>query len=63
VLAVPGWSSGLLSEHIGRTAPNPCPCHGYRYPFGGYGTANGAARRPGPKVADIAREASASPMA
>lgn len=57
---VPGWLSGLLSEHLGRTAPAPCACHGYRYAFGGYGTVNGAARRPGPKLADVAREAGVS---
>jgi integrase len=57
---VPGWLGSLLTAHIGRTALNPCTCHGYRYAFGGYGTANGAARRPGPKLVDVARAAGVS---
>jgi integrase len=57
---VPGWLGSLLAAHVGRTAPNPCACHGCRYAFGGYGTANGAARRPGPKLVDVARAAGVS---
>ncbi|MCU7731094.1 LacI family DNA-binding transcriptional regulator, partial [Actinoplanes sp. KI2] len=45
---------------VGRAAPTPCACHGYRYAFGGYGTVNGAARRTGPKLADVATAAGVS---
>jgi hypothetical protein len=50
----PGRLSSLLADHVTRTAPSRCACHGHRYVFGGFGTANGAARRTGPKLADVA---------
>ena len=57
---VPGWLTTLLSNHIARTAPTRCPCHAHRYAFGGYGTANGAARRHGPTLVEVARRAGVS---
>ncbi|GAB1641442.1 tyrosine-type recombinase/integrase [Krasilnikovia sp. MM14-A1259] len=57
---VPAWLSELLADHIARTAPRPCGCHGYRYVFRGYGTANGAARRTGPTLAEVAQAAGVS---
>jgi hypothetical protein len=51
---VPGWLGALLAAQV---VPGSCACHGYRYAFGGYGTANGAVRRSGPKLADVARAA------
>ena len=57
---VPAWLSGLLADHLARTRPKPCACHGYRYAFGGYGSANGAARRAGPRVTDVSRLAGVS---
>ncbi|GAA2666222.1 tyrosine-type recombinase/integrase [Actinoplanes palleronii] len=57
---VPTWLSDLQADLISRTAPQPCACHGLRYAFGGYGTANGAARRTGPKLVDVARAAGVS---
>jgi integrase len=56
----PAWLSQLVLDHIGRLPPKPCDCHGLRYVFRGYGVANGAARRPGATVADVARSAGAS---
>jgi hypothetical protein len=57
---VPGWLGSLLTEQAGHSPADPCACHGYRYVFGGYGTANGAARRPGSKLVDVARAAGVS---
>ncbi|GIJ52446.1 hypothetical protein Val02_93320 [Virgisporangium aliadipatigenens] len=57
---VPAWLSGLLSGHLARTAPTACRCHGLVYAFGGHGAPNGAARRPGPKLVDVARQAGVS---
>ena len=57
---VPDWLSRLLTDHLTRTAPKPCSCHGHRYVFGGYGTANGLARRAGPRLSDVARLAGVS---
>ncbi|WP_158840935.1 LacI family DNA-binding transcriptional regulator [Saccharothrix deserti] len=56
----PSWLSRLVSDHIARTAPQPCPCHGRTYVFRGLGAANGAARRPGAKLVDVARRAGVS---
>jgi integrase len=57
---VPGWLSGLVADHITRTAPRPCQCHGRTYVFRGLGAANGAARQPGAKLIDVARRAALS---
>ena len=57
---VPGWLSTLTRDHLARTSPSPCDCHSTRNAFGGYGTANGAARRSGPKLVDVARLAGVS---
>lgn len=57
---VPGWLDRLLSDHVARTQPRPCACHGLTYVFRGQGAANGAARRPGPKLVDVARRAGVS---
>jgi len=56
----PDWLGSLLTEHIGRTEPAPCPCHGFRYVFRGCTAANGARRRQGPRLADVARRAGVS---
>jgi len=38
---LPGWLSALVSDHITRTAPRPCPCHDLTYVFRGrYGGAH-----------------------
>lgn len=35
----PDWLSALVANHIARTKPSPCPCHGRVYVFQGQGTA------------------------
>lgn len=32
---LPGWLSGLISDHITRTQPTPCECHDRTFVFGG----------------------------
>ena len=56
----PGWLSGLLAGQVTRAGEKPCKCHGLRYLFSGHGAANGAARRPGAKLIDVARAAGVS---
>ncbi|HEX8345166.1 MAG TPA: LacI family DNA-binding transcriptional regulator [Actinoplanes sp.] len=59
-VAVPGWLSALVADHLARTEPKPCACHGRRYVFGGYRPANSGPRTPGPKLVDVARDAGVS---
>ncbi|MFC4050042.1 LacI family DNA-binding transcriptional regulator [Actinomadura syzygii] len=55
---LPPWLSNLLSDHITRTAPKPCPCHGGKYVFR---NRESAARPRGPATAaDVARRAGVS---
>jgi regulatory LacI family protein/integrase-like protein len=56
----PDWLSRLLSEHIARTQPRPCACHGRTYVFSGHRPANGSASNPGAKLVDVARRAGVS---
>jgi integrase len=57
---LPEWLSVLLADHLARTKPAPCKCHGRTYVFHGHSAANGAARRPGAKLVDVARRAGVS---
>lgn len=57
---VPQWLSRLVSGHIARASPQPCACHGRTYVFSGAHASNGAARRPGAKLTDVARRAKVS---
>ncbi|GIH19170.1 tyrosine-type recombinase/integrase [Rugosimonospora africana] len=57
---LPDWLAALLTDHIRRTEPAACACHGQTYAFRGNGSANGAARRAGPKLVDVARRAGLS---
>jgi integrase len=57
---LPDWLGGLLADHVGRVKPKACACHGYAYAFGGNRPANGATRRPAPKLVDVARRAGVS---
>jgi Bacterial regulatory proteins, lacI family len=57
---VPVWLAGLLSDHLVRVKPTPCPCHGQTYVFRSHGSANGSARSSGPKLVDVARRAGVS---
>ena len=56
----PDWLTELVAGHLARTQPQPCPCHGRTYVFRGHRAANGAPRRPGPKLIDVARRAGVS---
>ncbi|MFF9667207.1 LacI family DNA-binding transcriptional regulator, partial [Streptomyces althioticus] len=56
----PDWLSGLVADHITRTARKPCECHGLTYVFSGHGAANGSASRPGAKLVDVARRSGVS---
>ncbi|MEU8551827.1 LacI family DNA-binding transcriptional regulator [Streptomyces roseoverticillatus] len=56
----PRWLSALVADHVARVNPQPCPCHGRRYVFRGYGETNDAARVPSVKLADVARRADVS---
>lgn len=57
---VPDWLSALLSDHIARSRPRPCSCHGRAYVYRGFAAANGAVRQLGAKVTDVARRAGVS---
>ncbi len=55
----PGWLSALVADHIARTKPMPCPCHGKRYVFRGQGTARTGGHT-GAKLVDVAHRAGVS---
>ncbi|MTE20178.1 LacI family DNA-binding transcriptional regulator [Streptomyces sp. TRM43335] len=55
----PDFLSTLIADHIARTKPTPCPCHGKRYVFRGQGTARTGGHQ-GAKLADVARRAGVS---
>jgi integrase len=50
----PDWLAQLVSDHVARTAPRACACHGLVYVFRGYGPARGPEREHGTKLADVA---------
>src|SRR5947208_10338092 len=56
----PDWVTELVAGHLARAHPQPCPCHGRTYVFRGHRAANGATRRPGPTLIDVARRAGVS---
>ncbi|WP_371677846.1 tyrosine-type recombinase/integrase [Streptomyces sp. NBC_01276] len=56
---VPDWLSALVANHIARTKPSPCPCHGRAYVFQGHGTARTGGHQ-GAKLVDVARRAEVS---
>lgn len=51
----PGWLSRLVLDHIARTTPRACACHGRRFVFRGRGTAGPG--QSAPTLADVARRA------
>jgi integrase len=53
------WLSALVADHIARTKPTPCPCHGKRYVFQGQGTARTGGHQ-GAKLVDVARRSGVS---
>ncbi|MFF2645730.1 LacI family DNA-binding transcriptional regulator [Streptomyces niveus] len=54
-----GWLSSLVFDHIARTKPTPCPCHGRTYVFRGQGAARTGGHQ-GAKLIDVARVAGVS---
>jgi hypothetical protein len=57
----PDWLGRLVSEHVARTPPTACRCHELTYVFSGHRPPDGAVRRPGATLADVARRAGMSP--
>ena len=53
------WLSALVANHIARTKPKPCPCHGKTYVFRGQGAARTGGHQ-GAKLVDVARRAGVS---
>lgn len=53
------WLSALVANHIARTKPKPCPCHGKTYVFRGQGAARTGGHQ-GAKLVDVARRADVS---
>ncbi|WP_371791233.1 LacI family DNA-binding transcriptional regulator [Streptomyces sp. NBC_01471] len=53
------WLTSLVVDHIARTKPTPCPCHGRVYVFRGQGAARNGGHQ-GAKLADVARLAGVS---
>lgn len=53
---LPSWLSALVAEHIARTGPKPCACHGKAYVFHGRGSSG----QLGATLADVARRARVS---
>lgn len=54
----PAFLSGLVGDHIARTKPTPCPCHGLTYLYSGRGV--GGTRQPGPTLRQVAELAGVS---
>ncbi|MFG2114389.1 LacI family DNA-binding transcriptional regulator [Streptomyces sp. NPDC048718] len=55
----PDWLSALVANHIARTKPAPCSCHGKTYVYRGFGAARTGGHQ-GAKLADVARRADVS---
>lgn len=54
----PPFLSRLVGDHITRTNPQPCPCHGLTYVYSGRGV--GGARQQGPTLRQVAELAGVS---
>ncbi|WP_141579678.1 LacI family DNA-binding transcriptional regulator [Actinomadura sp. WMMA1423] len=55
---LPAFLSTLIADHISRTAPQPCGCHGQTYVFRGQGERARTVRKA--SIADVARQAGVS---
>ncbi|MGW6572886.1 LacI family DNA-binding transcriptional regulator [Streptomyces sp. NPDC054945] len=53
------WLSALVADHVARTKPRSCPCHGRTYVYRGLGTARTGGHH-GAKLVDVARHAGVS---
>lgn len=56
-IVAPDWLVQLLTDHLGRTSPKPCPCHGLRYVFTGHRATKSKTAPVGPRLTDVARRA------
>jgi integrase len=56
----PEWLARLVADHVARSRPKPCSCHGLTYVFRGHRPPNRAERRPGATLVDVARRAGVS---
>ncbi|GAA2650907.1 hypothetical protein GCM10010400_02730 [Streptomyces aculeolatus] len=54
----PTWLHELVTGHVRRDRPQPCPCHGRTYVYHGQG--NARLGPPGAKLVDVARRAGVS---
>lgn len=54
----PAFLSRLVGDHIARTQPQPCPCHGLTYVYSGRGV--GGKRQSGPTLRQVAELAGVS---
>ncbi|MEW2095117.1 LacI family DNA-binding transcriptional regulator [Streptomyces halstedii] len=59
IIGTPDWLSALVADHLARTKPVPCPCHGKTYVFRGQGAARTGGHG-GAKLVDVARRAEVS---
>jgi len=59
-VVAPVWLIDLVKDHIARTRPSACACHGLRYVFTGHRPTNDTARSSGPRLIDVARRAGVS---
>jgi integrase len=55
---LPAFLSALISDHITRTAPQPCSCHGNTYVFSGQG--GDRSQAPPVTISDVARHSGVS---
>lgn len=53
------WLSAVVANHVARTKPKPCPCHGKTYVFRGQGATRTGGHQ-GAKLVDVARRAEVS---
>ncbi|MCY0957650.1 LacI family DNA-binding transcriptional regulator [Streptomyces sp. H27-H5] len=58
VIDSPAFLSRLVGDHVARTQPTPCTCHGFTYVYSGRGT--GGTRAPGPTLRQVAELAGVS---
>ncbi|MFD3608965.1 LacI family DNA-binding transcriptional regulator [Streptomyces atroolivaceus] len=54
----PAWLSRLVGDHVARTRPQPCACHGLTYVYSGRGL--GGTRQAGPTLREVAALAGVS---
>ncbi|MFE4856118.1 LacI family DNA-binding transcriptional regulator [Streptomyces sp. NPDC056670] len=56
----PKFLTALVRDHIVRTSPTPCPCHGKTFVYRSFGTIRRWGRGGGPTLKDVAKVAGVS---